>query len=88
MAALSSSNPADKPRYAQYVTSIHQERLLLDRKATSQHHITWMEQALTQLTLNSSNPATDLSVKSVATEIKEEKKKLGHIVSDPSIINK
>lgn len=84
MAALSSPNTADKPRYARYVASINEERLLRDKNATSERHIVWMEQTLTQLTLNSLNPATDPSVKSVATEVKAEKKRLGRIVSDLS----
>lgn len=82
MAALSAPSTTDKPRYAQYASGVHQERQLLDGKASSEHHITWMEQALTQLTLNSRDPSTDLSVKSVATEINQEKKKLSGIVSD------
>jgi hypothetical protein len=82
MAALSSTNPSDKPRYAEYITNVHQERVLLDSKATSVHHIEWMQQCLTQLTLNSRDPTADISVKSVATEIQEERKKLGRIVSN------
>lgn len=80
MAAVFSSHSGDKAAYAKYSSMVHKERELLDKKDSTMQHIQWMDQTLTFLALNASNPATDPSVLSVASGIQHHKKELESIV--------
>ena len=81
MAAITASSPGDRQAYIKYSQVVYQERQLLDRKSSTENQIKLMQQTLTYLALNSSNPSTDPAIRCVSSTIATHKKQLESIVS-------
>lgn len=64
----------DQHSYTAYSNLVQQERSLLDEKAAIGGEIKWLNQMVSFLTLNSTNPSTDVTVQAtlkIAGEKKE-----------------
>ena len=85
MAETVSGLPGDRPAYATYVAVVQQERELLDKKASLDGELQWLEQTHSFLSLNSTNPATDPTVLAVAKTLMERRKKKVDMASDIKI---
>lgn len=81
MAALTSTQSGDRPSYINFTEVLQKERSLLEEETAVAADLKWLEQTLSLLSLNSSNPATDPELLTAARLIKERKTRIGVIVS-------
>lgn len=88
MAALTASSPGDRQAYARYSEVVFRERQLLDKKNDAEKQLTLMQQTLTYLAINSTNPSTDPAIRCVSSTIAAHKRQLQSIVSTPLTLSK
>lgn len=81
MAMHNSQQSGDRQAFVDYATAIQRERTLLDEKEKCEGEVKWLNQTLGYLALHSTNSSNDPTMISVATAIKDTKKKLVDIVS-------
>lgn len=81
MTALSAAKSCDRPAYTDFNTAVQKERELIDSTTNIVEHIKWLEQTMTYMVINATDPATDPSVLSVITAIANSKQELEGIVS-------
>ena len=71
----------DRQSYRDYSGAVREERVLLDQKTNLDNEIKWLDQAISLLTLNSTNPTTDPTLQATTSYTKEKQKERTDIVS-------
>ena len=81
MAEDTSQQPGDKPSYTRYLESLHEERQLRDQHDTIDREIKWLEQTVSFMTINSTDPSNDPALQTVVKHTQDKTKKKDDIVS-------
>ena len=80
MAAQTTPLTNDRDSYTAYSNLVHQERSLLDQKTAIEGEIQWLDQMVSYLTLNSTNPSNDPTLQATLKIAGEKKKKKSDLV--------
>lgn len=86
MAAQTIAQSDDRPSYTIHSNLVHQERSLLDEKVAVEGEIKWLDQMISFLTLNSTNPSTDPTLQATLKITGEKKRKRSNIVGYFSLV--
>ena len=78
LATSQASSSGDRPSYATYTRQVQEERTLLDQKEKIEGEVSWLQQTLSFLAINSSNPASDPAMLAVTKVIKDKNMTIGH----------